>query len=196
MSLKDEARLADRLIAGEPSAFRELVETYKRKVYGLAFEMTRNHADAEDISQISFMKIHRSAGLIQPGRGLSTWIYRIVYNTALDHIRKRQSSPREALPSNVSGQPVFDPPDPGAGPEKAAEDVCLRRRIDEALSKVSERERTVFILRHYHDLKVREIAESLGVSLGAVKSYLFRSMRRLQKELADIEPCLDKGDRE
>ncbi|MGZ5454721.1 MAG: RNA polymerase sigma factor [Candidatus Aminicenantales bacterium] len=72
MSREEEARWADRLIAGDSSAFRELVEAYQRKVYGLAFEMTRNHADAEDISQITFMKIHKAIGTLKPGYGLST----------------------------------------------------------------------------------------------------------------------------
>lgn len=195
MSREEEARWADRLIAGDPSAFRDFVEAYKKKVYGLAYEMTRNHDDAEDISQVSFMKVHRSIGTLKPGLGLNAWLYRIVYNTALDHIRKRPFYPREALPS-LASEPHFDGPrDPAPGPEKAAEAACLRRRIDEALTKVTERERAAFILRHYHDLKVKEIAQTLGVSLGTVKCYLFRSLRKLQKELADAETCLDTGDR-
>ncbi len=195
MSRQDEARWADRLISGDPSAFRDFVEAHQRKVYGLAYEMTRNHADAEDISQVSFMKVHKSIETIKSGRGLNAWLYRIVYNTAIDHIRKRPFFPREAEPS-LAAEPLYDgPPDPGAGPEQAAEDSCLRRRIDEALAKVSERERAAFILRHYHDLKLKEIAEALGISLGSAKSYLFRSLRKLQKELADSELPLDTGDR-
>ncbi len=194
MSREDEARWADRLIAGDPSAFRELVETYKRKVYGLAFEMTRNNADAEDISQITFMKIHKAIGTIKPGHGLNTWIYQITHNTALDHLRKRSFYPKEAV-SPSSARPFNEPFDTAPGPELAVEVACLRRRIDEALATFSERERAVFILRHYHDLKIKEIAQTLGVSLGSVKSYLFRSIQKLQKELDDAEPCSDHGDR-
>jgi len=195
MNREEEARWADRLIAGDPSAFRELVEAYKRKVYGLAFEMTRNHADAEDVSQITFMKIHKAIGMIKPGHGLSTWIYQITHNAALDHLRKRPFYPKEAAISPVPVQPFDEPSDPAPGPEREVEAACLRRRIDAALAKFSERERAVFILRHYHDLKVKEIAQTLGVSLGSVKSYLFRSIQKLQKELDDAEPCLDHGDR-
>jgi RNA polymerase sigma-70 factor (ECF subfamily) len=68
----------------------------------------------------------------------------------------------------------------------------MRRKIDEALDRVSEREKTVFLLRHYHDLSLKEIAEALGLTIGSVKSYLFRSIKKLQKELAieaaPIEP--------
>jgi RNA polymerase sigma-70 factor (ECF subfamily) len=193
MSREDEARLADRLIAGDPSAFRELVEAYKRKVYGLAFEMTRNHADAEDISQVAFMKIYRARGTLRPGCGLSTWIYQIVHNSALDLIRKRSSYPVTGTSSFAAASPAFDPADPAGGPEDAAESASLRRRIDTVIAGFSEREREVFILRHYHDLKVREIAQALGISPGAVKSYLFRSLRKLQEELDRGEPGLATG---
>jgi RNA polymerase sigma-70 factor (ECF subfamily) len=195
MSPRDEARWADRLVSGDPSAFRDFVEAYKNKVYGLAYEMTRNHADAEDVSQVAFMKVHRAVGTIRPGGGLNSWLYQIVYNTAIDHIRKRSFFPQEGLTSLAPNAPVEGPPDPAPGPEEAAEAACLRRRIDEALTKVSERERAVFILRHYHDLKLKDIAATLGITLGAAKSYLFRSLRKLQKELGDAEPCLDEGER-
>ena len=195
MSHEDEARLADRLIAGDPSAFRELVEAFKRKVYGLAFEMTRNHADAEDISQITFMKIHKAIGTLKPGYGLSTWIYQIAHNSAIDHLRKKPFFPKEALPSPASERLLDGPPDSAPGPEKAAESASLRGRIDEALAGFSERERAVFVLRHYHDLKIREIAQTLGITLGSVKSYLFRSIQKLQKALGDAEPSPGDGER-
>jgi RNA polymerase sigma-70 factor (ECF subfamily) len=194
MSREDQARLADRLIAGDPSAFRELVDAYQRKVYGLAYEMTRNHADAEDISQVTFLKIHKAIGTLKPGLGLSTWIYQITHNAALDHLRKKSFYPRGAAVSGAPAQAYGEPADPAPGPEASAETACLRGRIDEALAKFSERERAVFVLRHYHDLKVTEIAETLGVSLGSVKSYLFRSIQKLQKEL-DAQPCLREGER-
>ena len=191
MSREDEARMADRLVAGDPSAFRELVEAYKRKVYGLAYEITRNHADAEDVSQVAFMKIHRALGTLKPGLGLSTWIYQITHNAALDHLRKRSPVPRGVAPA---GRSLEEPADPAPGPERSAEAACLRGRIEEALAKFSERERAVFVLRHYHDLKIKEIAQTLGVSLGSVKSYLFRSIQKLQEEL-EARPCPDEGER-
>jgi RNA polymerase sigma-70 factor (ECF subfamily) len=194
MSPRDEPRWADRLASGDPSAFREFVEAYKRKVYGLAYEMTRNHSDAEDVSQVAFMKVFRSAGTIKPGGGLNAWLYQIVYNTAIDHIRKRSFFPGAALPELAAGAAPEGPADRAAGPEEAAEAASLRRRVDEALTKVSERERAVFVLRHYHGLKLREVAESLGITLGAAKSYLFRSLRKLQKELGGAAAVPDEGD--
>jgi RNA polymerase sigma-70 factor (ECF subfamily) len=62
----------------------------------------------------------------------------------------------------------------------------MRRKIDEALDRISDREKTVFLLRHYHDLSLKEIAETLGLTLGSVKSYLFRSIKKLQRELGEV----------
>jgi len=193
MSREDEARLVDRLITGDPSAFRELVEAFKTKVYGLAYEMTRNHNDAEDISQITFMKIHKAAPTLKPGLGLRTWVYQITHNSAIDFIRKKAFYPKEAAVPPASARDLHEPADPAAGPERAAESACLRRRIDEALAGFSAREREAFVLRHYHDLKIKEIAEAMGVSLGAAKSYLFRSLQKLQNELGDDGPCPEGG---
>jgi RNA polymerase sigma-70 factor (ECF subfamily) len=195
MSREDDYHLAERLVSGDPSAFRDFVEAYKRKVYGLAYEMTRNHADAEDVSQVAFMKVHRSIDTIQPGRGLAAWLYQIVYRTALDHIRGRSFFPKEAVSSPSKAALYGEPADPSAGPDKEVETACLWRRIDEALAKISTRERAVFVLRHYQGLRVKEIAEALGISLGSAKSYLFRALRKLQKELAETEMCPDEGDR-
>ena len=78
---------------------------------------------------------------------------------------------------------------------EAAESASLRRRVDEALVNFSERERTALVLRHYHGFKVREIAQTMGISLGAVKSYLFRAIHKLQRELDTAETCPGDGER-
>jgi RNA polymerase sigma-70 factor (ECF subfamily) len=141
------------------------------------------------------MKILRSIGMFNPGLGLRTWIYQIAHNSAIDHIRKKSFFPAEARRSLTSASRFGDPADPSAGPEQRAETASLRRRIDEALDGFSERERAVFILRHYHDLKLKEIAEALHFSVGTAKSYLFRSLRKLQKALDDVEPRPENGGR-
>jgi RNA polymerase sigma-70 factor (ECF subfamily) len=169
-----------RLQNGDPAAFRELVEVYKKKFYGLAYEYTRNHADAEDVSQTAFIKVFRSIGTFQKGASLNSWLYRIVVNTAIDHIRKRP-----LYPAGYARRGEGDTA-PGAAPDPArtAEAALLRRKIDAALDRVSERERTAFLLRFDHGLSLQEIAEVLDVSVGSVKSYLFRSGRKLRRELS------------
>jgi RNA polymerase sigma-70 factor (ECF subfamily) len=213
MTEEQEAGLLERLIAGDPAAFRDLVEAYKKKMYGLAYQITKNHADAQDVSQVAFIRAFRSVKSLVPGGSLNGWLYRIVYNTALDHVRKKPFFPREAAVEAVaaygssaseqtargavkfSWAPDPEPPDRSAGPEKQAEIAGLRRRIQQALGKISERERAVFVLRHYHGLKIREIADSLGITIGSTKSYLFRSIRKLRKELSGAGLSLGIGDK-
>lgn len=168
----------DRLAAGETAAFRELVEIYKTKFYGLAYEFTRNHADAEDVSQVAFMKVFKSIGTFKKGSNLNSWLYRVVVNAAIDHIRRRGffPAPFAAVGSIETAGPVDDP-------ERRTEAILLREKVDRALEHVSEREKAAFLLRHDHGLDLKEIAEVLGVSLGSVKSYLFRSVRKIQKEI-------------
>ena len=190
MNADIENDLAGRLIAGEAGAFRDFVETYKKKAYGLAYAMTGNHADAEDVSQTAFLKVFKSVGTLRPDGGLNAWLYRIVYNAAIDHLRKKPFFPPEAAAEAVSGMPGFgEPVDLSTNPQKAAEMSHLRRTIDQALGTISERERSTFILRHFHGLSLNEIAEVLGITVGAAKSYLFRSMHKLQKQLSAARAC-------
>ena len=171
--------LEARLQRGDQDAFRELVESYKRKFYGLAYQYTRNHADAEDVSQAAFIKVFRSIGTFRKGSSLNAWLYRVVVNTAIDHIRKRPFYP-EGLARPEEVEATSGPLDPA----RTAEAVLLRKKLDAALERISERERTAFLLRFDHGLNLQEIADVLDVSVGSVKSYLFRSGRKLRRELS------------
>jgi RNA polymerase sigma-70 factor (ECF subfamily) len=196
MSPEEENRLAGRLISGESGAFREFVETYKRKVYGLAYELTKNHADAEDVSQVAFMKVHKSIGTFQKDASLNSWLYRIVVNTAIDHIRKRPFFPAdktEVLPARFADDGIRPVTNRSGDPQHEAESALMQKKIESALGQISEREKTVFLLRHYHDLNLKEIAGALGISLGSVKSYLFRSIKKIQKELGVSQTPLEPG---
>jgi RNA polymerase sigma-70 factor (ECF subfamily) len=182
----EEKELIVRLGRGEKSAFQELVENYKKKVYYLALDMAGNHADAEDISQEVFLKVFRSFKTFNREAKLSSWIYRITYNASIDHLRRKAIAPEPVeekfldLTSQVI-PPVSQPfyLDPAMTTEKA----LLQMQIERALEKVSAQERAVFILRHYEDLRLGDIAETLNISIGSVKSYLFRAVKKIQKEL-------------
>jgi RNA polymerase sigma-70 factor (ECF subfamily) len=196
MSRDDEKLLAERLIRGETSAFREFVEAYKKRVYGLAYEFTKNHADAEDVSQVAFMKVYKSIGTFDRDASLNSWLYRIVVNAAIDHIRKRPFFPAdktEAVPGRFADDGIRHASSRSGEPQKEAEMALMRKKIENALALISEREKTVFLLRHYHDLNLKEIAVALGISLGSVKSYLFRSIKKIQKELGVSHTPLEPG---
>jgi RNA polymerase sigma-70 factor, ECF subfamily len=181
----EEKELIDRLSRGEMPAFRELVEAYKKKMYYFALDMVGDPADAEDISQEVFLKVFRGFKTFKRDARLNSWIYRIAYNTAIDHLRRRSLAPEPVEDSVLDAASGGFSESPGSpDPARAAENRLLSSKVEEALQKVSSRERTVFLLRHYNDLMLDEIAETMQISVGSVKSYLFRCLRKLQKELA------------
>jgi RNA polymerase sigma-70 factor (ECF subfamily) len=195
MDLMDETTLIAGLARGDERAFRELVEQYKKKVYFLALDMVGNSVDAEDVSQEVFLKVFRSFGTFRKGAKLGSWLYRVTYNASIDHIRRRAAAPEavadEVLEVRSQAAQAGSPSAAAQDPAKAAEYKLLQERIARALDKVSPQEKAVFLLRHYDDLMLKDIASSLGLSLGSVKSYLFRAVHKLQKELGG--PALISG---
>jgi RNA polymerase sigma-70 factor (ECF subfamily) len=182
----DENAIIEGLARGDQRAFRELVERYKKKVYFLALDMAGNPIDAEDISQEVFLKVFRSFSTFRKGARLGSWLYRITYNASIDHLRRKGAAPEpvgdeviESMSLGESSLPRRGAPDP----EAAMEASQLQDRIARALESVSPQEKAVFLLRHYEDLMLKDIAETLGLSIGSVKSYLFRAVRKIQKEL-------------
>ncbi|MBN2408126.1 MAG: RNA polymerase sigma factor [Candidatus Aminicenantes bacterium] len=184
--MTEEKELIDRLSRGEMTAFRELVETYKKKMYTIALDMVGNPADAEDVSQEVFLKAFRSFKTFKRDAKLSSWLYRIATNASIDHLRRRALAPQavEDTVLDASSAGGFSDSPPSQDPAQAAESKLLQARIEKALEKVSPQERAVFLLRHYNDLMLDEIAETMRISVGSVKSYLFRCIRKLQKELS------------
>ena len=189
----DENTIIEGMARGDQRAFRELVERYKKQVYYLALDMAGNPVDAEDISQEVFLKVYRSFATFRKGARLGSWLYRVTYNASIDHLRRKGAAPEpvaddvlEYLSRDGAALPARSAVDPAA----AAESSQLQERIARALEKVSPQEKAVFLLRHYEDLMLKDIAASLGLSLGSVKSYLFRAVRKLQRELGPADPHL------
>jgi RNA polymerase sigma-70 factor (ECF subfamily) len=185
--MQDEHELVRRIQAGESSAFREFVQRYQRDVYGLAYDLCGNHHDAEDLSQEVFIKAHRSLGSFRSDAKPGSWLYRITMNTFLDSKRRRpvQVVSLDAPRDTQSGDdhPV-DMPAPTAGPDRVTHSARVRDDVAAALSALSSQERTVFVMRHYHDMTIKEISSSLSIAEGTVKSMLFRSIRKLRDRLS------------
>jgi len=185
--MNQERSLLIRIRDGDPRAFRELVEEHKHNVYYLAMDLVGNHFDAEDISQEVFIKVHKSIDKFQGESKLSTWLYRITMNTYLDRRRKKSLNV-----ISLSTQRDDDGPDPldivadgvTGNPERETSSAKIDEHINEALQTLSEKERAVFVMRHYHDLPIKDIARTLEIADGTVKSLLFRSIRKLREKLA------------
>ena len=182
----DDQMLVERARDGNRAAFQALVERYKRKVYAVALNMTGDHHDAEDISQDVFLKAFRSLPGFRGRASVSTWLYRMTVNTCIDRSRKKAwkaMRPKGALIDDDI-HPKAQGRETLSDPEKELEKALLQQHIRQALDSLTQRERAVFVLRHYHALPLKEIAECLHVSEGTIKSTLFRALKRLQEKMA------------
>lgn len=183
----DETKLVDRICQGELEAFHELVDLYKKKVYYLAFDMTGDHHDAEDISQEVFIKVFRHIKKFRKDAALKSWIYQITVNTCIDTQRKKSKKPQVLMESSEMDslhQRTGWTGNHHNDPERHAEANIIQQRIQQMLLKISPMERSAFIMRYYDELKTSEIALILEVSTNTIKSFLFRARKKLQKELS------------
>ncbi|MEZ4360313.1 MAG: sigma-70 family RNA polymerase sigma factor [Kofleriaceae bacterium] len=177
---------------GDREAFRALFERYQRRAYGLAYGVLRNSDDAMDVVQDAFIKAHRYLDKFEGTSSFFTWLYRIVMNLAIDHIRKRQR--RQAVDftdATVSEQTQVSeesllPRILGGNPGRALQDKEIRARIELALTELSENHRAVLVMREVEGLSYEEMAEVMGCSKGTIMSRLFHARRNMQKRLLDL----------
>jgi RNA polymerase sigma-70 factor, ECF subfamily len=185
--MNDEQVLIVRAREGDMRAFRGLVEIHKRFVFRLAWDLTGNFHDAEDLSQEVFVRMFRSLDRFRGDCKLSTWLYTITSHTWIElYGTGRSKFNRSLLPLEDDRTEDFPlaAESSGTSPEDSAETSLFHKHVQNALSSLSPRERGVFVLRFFHDLKLSDIADHLKITPGAVKSHLYRSVRKMQKELS------------
>jgi RNA polymerase sigma-70 factor, ECF subfamily len=192
LSRIDDTVLVREAQQGNTAAFEELVRHYDQAVLRLAMHLTSSESEAQDIYQDAFLKAYRSIGNFRFECSFYTWIYRIVSNLCLDHLRKKQVR-KEDAPVGVDeeGKPydvLEQLPDgrAGADPERDLMSRELGKRIRHALDRLSPRERMVFELKHYHGLKLRTVGEILHTTEETAKNTLFRATQKLRGALADM----------
>ncbi|MFB0515933.1 MAG: RNA polymerase sigma factor [Candidatus Neomarinimicrobiota bacterium] len=173
---------------GDLATFRELVERCQEPLFQMALQLTGDWDDAEDLSQLVFIKAYNALPHFRGEAKIMSWLYRIMVNTFIDNSRKEQARGRRVGQfSSNEDQPQPEPFVTNANedsPETQTASRHMQEHINQALEALAPQQRSVFIMRHYHDLSLKEIARILGLSVGTVKSQLFRAIRRLQKELA------------
>src|SRR5438874_8009266 len=182
----DDSMLIRRAQQGDTAAFEELVRLYDRSVLRLAVHLTGSQEDGQDIYQEAFLRAHINLARFRFECSFYTWIYRIVTNLCLDHLRKRSSRQRDLTttlsPDGEAEEVVDRMPDqrPSASPERNFAGRELRLMIVRALDRLSPRERMVFELKHYHGLKLRTVATILNTTEGTIKNTLFRATHKLR----------------
>jgi len=192
LSRIDDTALVREAQRGNCAAFEELVRHYDQAVLRLAMHLTGSEHEAQDIYQEAFLKAFRNLGSFRFECSFYTWIYRIVSNLCLDHLRRKQVRREDAsVAVDAEGTP-YDVLDQvadaraGADPERDLMSRELGTRIDRALGQLSPRERMVFELKHYHGLKLRTVGEILHTTEETAKNTLFRATQKLRSALADM----------
>jgi RNA polymerase sigma-70 factor, ECF subfamily len=189
----DDSALIREAQQGSAAAFEELVRQYDRAVLRLAIHLTGSQEDGQDIYQEAFLRAYINLARFRFECSFYTWIYRIVTNLCLDHLRKKHSRGRD-LATTVSpdGDPQEDVLDrmpdrsPAASPERSFAGRELQQSIIRALGQLSPRERMVFELKHYHGMRLRTVAGMLNTTEGTIKNTLFRATHKLRLRLAEV----------
>lgn len=188
--LKEEYALIRQAQRGDRAAFEQLVRLYEADVLRLALQIVRSQEEARDLYQEAFLKIYRSLGRFRFESRFSTWVYRVVMNVCLDHLRRARQRREVQAPESEDNQPEFfhrvPEERPGSNPERTLRSREIARRIEWALTRLSPRERLVFELRHYQGMRLRAIGQYCGTSEETAKNCLFRATQKLRTELAEL----------
>src|SRR3954451_1229714 len=187
MDATEAAAVLARARQGDSEAFRALVETHSRSVFRLAFRMTGNQQDAEDVVQESFLRAYRQLGRFESRANFGTWLYRIVSNCSVDLMRSKQARHDQVRGDSLDQEgamelPAADMP----GPERIAQSAEIQRRVQHALQELSPLERAAFTLRHYEGRSIDEISATLGLGTSAAKHSVFRAVKKLRLALAPL----------
>jgi RNA polymerase sigma-70 factor (ECF subfamily) len=194
MTGRSDVELMLALQAGEENAFTELVDRHRDAVVNLTHRYLGNYGDAEDLAQEVFLRVYRARDRYEPTAKFTTWLYRVAVNACLNEVRNRRHRPTFAAGTLARGDgderafPVADGKVPS--PPDVVEREELRERVRAAVGELPERQRLALLLNKFHGLGYEELAESLEMTVPAVKSLLVRARENVRRR---IEPYLRAG---
>jgi len=178
---------------GREAAYRELIRRYERPVFSLVLGMVRDRQLAEDLSQETFIKALNAIGSYRPEYKFSSWIFKIANNAAIDHLRRREldtlsldGAPHAATPEEIEAT-ALQVGDKGETPLEELEARELGSAIERAIAQLRPEYRACILLRHVEGLAYEEIAQSLDLPLGTVKTYIHRARHELRDLLAHLK---------
>jgi len=175
----DDAEAVELVLAGDRSGAAYLIEQYQMDVYNASLRILANPADAEDVTQDTFLAAFERMSTYRPGQALSPWLRAIARHRAIDLVRRRARAP----------QP--EPPAASESVEKIALDRIEAKRVRAALNRLPSRDRTLLVLRYWEDQSVESVASSMGMSEGAARVALLRARRSLGAVLVEQETSLE-----
>ena len=186
-----EADLVRAAQRGDEGAFDQLVRAHDHQVLRMAYNLLHSEEDARDVYQEAFLRVYRNLPKFRFDCSFSTWLYRIVANLCLDHLRKRKVRQEEpATFTAESGQvdrlQFIAEERADVDPERRFESAEVNSRIQEVLAELTPRERVVFEMRHFQGMRLRAIGQALGVTEEAAKNCLFRATHKMRAALGDF----------
>jgi RNA polymerase sigma-70 factor (ECF subfamily) len=177
------ASLLERVQAGDREAFMTIIRLYQQKVFVMAYSILRDREDALDAVQETFLRLYQKAGLYKPGNSFQGWLLQMAKNISIDSYRKHQMKRREW----ETTKPIDEIPvaaEPARTGDSAAAD--LRSAFARSVETLANRQKMVFIMRHYNELQFNEISEAMKISIGTAKSLHFKAVQNLRKRLAPV----------
>ena len=183
--------LVDNVLAGDNRAFEKLVEKYKKRIYYLAFKMTRDHDSADELAQESFVKAYQALSSFKRGYSFYTWIYRICVNLSINFLKKERNSVSTDLISEKDLLQISKKVSNQLETMITSEQAAI---VKEALELIPPDQKAAFILRTYEDMSYEQMAAVMDCSVGTVMSRLHRARHKLRNALAAAEAEKDLDD--
>ena len=182
MTRTDE-ELVTRAQGGDVESFNQLIVRWERPIYALAYRVIGREEDARDVCQDAFLRAYRALPGFKGQAKFSSWLYRIALNLCRDWIRRQRRAPVSQLPEDIDAIELAA----AAGPVESIEELVARRElsaiVEEAMSVLSEEQRTAIILKEYHGMTFQEIADMQGCPLSTVKTRLYQGLSLLRRRL-------------
>jgi RNA polymerase sigma-70 factor (ECF subfamily) len=182
MTRTDEELVA-RAQGGDIDSFNQLIVRWERPIYALAYRVIGREEDARDVCQDAFLRAYRALPGFKGQAKFSSWLYRIALNLCRDWIRRQRRAPVSQLPEDADATELAAE----TGPVESIEDLVARRElsaiVEEAMSELSEEQRTAIILKEYHGMTFQEIADMQGCPLSTVKTRLYQGLSLLRRRL-------------
>ena len=174
----EDSYVVEKCLQGDRSAFAVIVDRYKKQVYSITYSMTRNHADADDLSQDTFIKAYQNLRKFKLGTNFRSWLSRIAVNSCIDHLRHKKRFSEDSLDAQAEVLPDGNP-----GPQGELESGELMENITEAVDSLPQSQRIVVVMREMQGYGLKEIAEILKCSESTVRWRLHYARKKLQKKL-------------
>jgi RNA polymerase sigma-70 factor, ECF subfamily len=187
----DEQRLIAEVLAGHADAFEYFVRQYQRKIFRVAMRLLRDCGEADCVTQETFIKAYQALGRFEGRCSFEIWLTRIALNTCHDRLKRRRWVTyfhQISRPSEEEERTPFESSAVSAAPspESRALAAEIRRRLSESIDRLSPRQKTIFVMKHYEELSIPEIAELTGLDQGTIKSHLFRAAHKIRESLKDF----------